>query len=224
MRTWIFCFGIMLLSVCKMQAQNDPVLAGMIHAYTDKAEKELKNQEKVMLMQTTGHIWLKEEVEGTTNLQREFNNYLDSFRSIVVYAAQVYGFYHEIDRLVDNLGSFTKQLDIHPSNALAVALSAKRNKIYRELIMGSVEIVNDIRLVCLSGNKMTEKERVEIVFGIRPKLKVMNQKLQRLTKAVKYTSMADIWAEIEESSHDKADKKTIVKDCMNRWKRNGKIK
>lgn len=142
MRTWIFCFGIMLLSVCKVQAQNDPVLAGMIYAYTDKAEKELKNQEKVMLMQTTGHIWLKEEVEGTTNLQREFNNYLDSFRSIVVYAAQVYGFYHEIDRLVDNLGGFTKQLDKHPSNALAVTLSAKRNKIYRELIMGSVEIVN----------------------------------------------------------------------------------
>lgn len=224
MRTWIFCFGIMLLSVCKVQAQNDPVLAGMIYAYTDKAEKELKNQEKVMLMQTTGHIWLKEEVEGTTNLQREFNNYLDSFRSIVVYAAQVYGFYHEIDRLVDNLGGFTKQLDKHPNNALAVALSAKRNKIYRELIMGSVEIVNDIRLVCLSGNKITEKERVEIVFGIRPKLKVMNKKLQRLTKAVKYTSMADIWAETEEGSHDKADKKTIVKDCMNRWKRNGKIK
>ena len=90
--------------------------------------------------------------------------------------------------------------------------------------MGSVEIANDIRLVCLSGNKMTEKERVEIVFGIRPKLKVMNKKLQRLTKAVKYTSMADIWAEIEEGSHDKADKKTIVKNCMNRWKRNGKIK
>ena len=224
MRTWIFCLGIMLFSVCKVQAQNDPVLAGMIYAYTDKAEKELKNQKKVMLMQTTGHIWLKEEVEGTTNLQREFNNYLDSFRSIVVYAAQVYGFYHEIDRMVDNLGGFTKLLDKHPSNALAVALSAKRNKIYRELIMGSVEIVNDIRLVCLSGNKMTEKERVEIVFGIRPRLKVLNQKLQRLSKAVKYTSMADIWAEIEKGSHDKADKKTIVKECMNRWKRNGKIK
>ncbi len=224
MRTIIIVCILSVLSVCKLHAQNDPVLAGMIYAYTDKAEKELKNQEKVMLMQTTGHIWLKEDVEGTTNLQREFNNYLDSFRSIVVYAAQVYGFYHEIDRLVDNLGGFTKQLDRHPSNAIAVALSAKRNKIYRELIMGSVEIVNDIRLVCLSDNKMTEKERVEIVFGIRPKLKVMNQKLQRLTKAVKYTSMADIWAEIEEGSHDKADKKTIVRDCMDRWKRNGKIK
>lgn len=228
MRANIKAFITVLLfsvfSLSKTYAQNDPVLAGMIYAYTDKAEKELKNQEKVMLMQTTGHIWLKEEVEGSANLQREFNNYLDSFRSIVVYAAQVYGFYHEIDRLVDNLGGFAKQLDKHPINALAVALSAKRNKIYRELIMGSVEIVNDIRQVCLSDNKMTEKERVEIVFGIRPKLKVMNQKLQRLTKAVKYTSMADIWAEIEEGSHDRADKKTIVRDCMNRWKRNGKIK
>ena len=220
----IVIIGLLLVCSLQLKAQIDPTLAGMVYLYTEKAEDQLKAQERAMLMQTTGHIWLKEEVEGTTNLQREFNNYLDSFRSIVVYAAQVYGFYHEIDRLVDNLGGFTKQLDKHPSNALAVALSAKRNKIYRELIMGSVEIVNDIRLVCLSGNKMTEKERVEIVFGIRPKLKVMNKKLQRLTKAVKYTSMADIWAEIEEGSHDKADKKTIVKDCMNRWKRNGKIK
>ena len=55
---------IILIFVCmgfsKVQAQNDPVLAGMIYMYTEKAEKELKNQEKVMLMQTTGHIWTKE--------------------------------------------------------------------------------------------------------------------------------------------------------------------
>lgn len=218
---------MILILVClgfsKVQAQNDPVLAGMILMYTEKAEKELKNQEKVMLMQTTGHIWTKEEVKATTDLQREFNNYLNSFRSIVSYAAQIYGFYHEIDRLIDNMGGFTKQLEAHPSNALAVALSTKRNKIYRELILNSVEIVNDIRHVCLANNKMTEKERVEIVFGIRPKLKVMNKKLQRLTIAVKYTSMSDIWAEIEGGSNrDKADKAQIVKDCMARWKRSSR--
>ena len=207
----------------KVQAQNDPVLAGMIYMYTEKAEKELKNQENLMLMQITGHIWTKEEVKTTTDLQREFNNYLNSFRSIISYAAQIYGFYHEIDRLIDNMGGFTKQLEAHPSNALAVALSTKRNKIYRELIFNSVEIVNDIRHVCLTGNKMTEKERVEIVFGIRPKLKVMNKKLQRLTIAVKYTSMGDIWAEIDGGSNkDRANKEQIVKDCMARWKRSGK--
>ena len=218
---------IILIFVCmgfsKVQAQNDPVLAGMIYMYTEKAEKELKNQEKVMLMQTTGHIWTKEEVKATTDLQREFNNYLNSFRSIISYAAQIYGFYHEIDRLIDNMGGFTKQLEAHPSNALAVALSTKRNKIYRELILNSVEIVNDIRHVCLTGNKMTEKERVENVFDIRPKLKGMNKNLQRLTISVKYTSMGDIWAEIDGGSNkDRANKEQIVKDCMARWKRSGK--
>lgn len=108
-------------------------------------------------MQTTGHIWTKEEVQATTDLQREFNNYLNSFRSIVCYAAQTYGFYYEVSRLTDNMGDFTKQLKRSPANTLAVSLSTQRNKIYRELMMNSVEIVNDIRTACLSENKMTEK-------------------------------------------------------------------
>lgn len=213
---------MLCIGIGKAQAQNDPVLAGMILTYTNKAEKELKNQEKVMLMQTTGHIWTKEEVEGTTNLQREFNNYLDSFRSIVCYAAQTYGFYYEVSRLTDNMGDFTKQLGRSPANALAVALSAQRSRIYRELLMNSVEIVNDIRTACLAENKMTEKERMEIVFGIRPKLKIMNKKLQRLTKAVKYTTMGDIWREIDEGARPAADKRDIVEAAKRRWRQIGK--
>lgn len=201
---------------------QDPTLAGMILLYTDKAKKELKQQEAMMLLETTGHIWIKEEVEGTTNLQKEFNNYLDQFHSIIAYAAQIYGFYHEIDKMVENLGSFSEQLSAHPSNALAVALSSNRNKIYREIIMNSVDIVNDVRQVCLSDTKMTEKERIEIVFGIRPKLKLMNQKLRRLTRAVKYTSLADVWAEIDYNAREGADKASITQQCMERWKRNGK--
>lgn len=216
--------GILLLcaGICKVRAQNDPVLSGMILLYTDKAQKELKNQEKVMLMETTGHIWTKEEVKATTDLQREFNNYLNSFRSIVCYAAQIYGFYHEISRLTDNMGDFTKQVNRHTTNALAVALSTRRNKIYRELIMNSVEVVNDIRMACLTESKMTEKERMEIVFGIRPKLKLMNNKLQRLTKAVKYTTMGDIWHEIDEGARPAADKHDIVEAAKRRWRQIGK--
>lgn len=217
---------ILTFPFCKsgfLHAQGqDPVLAGMILLYTDKAKKELKQQEAMMLLETTGHIWIKEEVEGTTNLQKEFNNYLDQFHSIIAYAAQIYGFYHEIDKMVENLGSFSEQLSAHPSNALAVALSSNRNKIYREIIMNSVDIVNDVRQVCLSDTKMTEKERIEVVFGIRPKLKLMNQKLRRLTRAVKYTSLADVWAEIDYNAREGADKASITRQCMERWKRNGK--
>ena len=194
------CILLLCAASPKVRAQNDPVLAGMILLYTDKAQKELKSQEKVMLLQTTGHIWTKEEIEGTTDLQREFNNYLDSFRSIVCYAAQTYGFYHEISRLTDNLGDFSQQLARHPSNALAVA----------------------IRTACLSDNKMTEKERMEVVFGIRPKLKLMNKKLQRLTIAVKYTTMGDIWIEIDGGSLPVADKRDIVEAARRRWKQNGR--
>ena len=206
-----------------MRAQNDPVLAGMILAYTEKAEQELKNQEKIMLLMSTGHVWTKEEVEATTDLQREFNNYLDNFRSIICYAAQIYGFYHEITQLTDNMGGLVSQLEAHPANGLAVALSAKRNKIYRELIMNSIEIVNDIRTVCLSDNKMTENDRMEVVFGIRPKLKTMNKQLRRLTRAVKYTSMGDVWLEIDENARSPAaDKKGIADAAKRRWRQIGK--
>lgn len=224
MRYYISFVMIMLVSsFAGVRAQNDPTLAGMILLYTNKAKKELKNQEKVMLLQSTGHIWTKEEVEATTDLQREFNNYLDSFRSIVCYAAQIYGFYHEITQLTDNMGGLVRQLDAHPANGLAVALSTKRNRMYRELIMNSIEIVNDIRTVCLSGNKMTEKERMEIVFGIRPKLKTMNRQLKRLTRAVKYTTMGDIWLEIDEGARPaKTNKAEIVAAAKRRWKQVGK--
>lgn len=214
---------IALTCLChgKSYAQIDPTLAGMIMVYTDKAEKSLKNQEKVMLLQTTGHIWTKEEVKATADLQKEFNDYLSSFRSVICYAAEIYGFYHEVTALCDNLGDFSRRLGEAPANALAVALSTRRNKIYREVILSGVEIVNDIRTACMGDSKMTEKERMETVFGIRPKLKLMNRKLQRVTKAVKYTTLGDIWAEIDEGSRPMANKKEIARAAMQRWKRNG---
>lgn len=224
MMKWMILTGLLLLGVVvsRAQAPTDPALTAMILLYTEKAKKQLKSQEKVMLLQTTGHIWTKEEVEATTNLQREFNNYLDSFRSIVCYAAQIYGFYHEITRLTDNMGDFTKQLSDHATNALAVALSPRRNTIYRELILGSVEVVNDIRMACMSKNKMTEQERMEIVFGIRPKLRAMNKKLQRLTIMVKYTTLNDIWLEIDEGARPKANKRDIVDAARRRWRQAGR--
>ena len=216
-RTSIICL-LLCLGVAGVRAQNDPTLAAMILTYTDAAEKQYKNQEEVMLLETTGHVWTTEEVEATTDLQKEFNDYLDSFRSIICYAAQIYGFYHEISKLTDNMGDLTDQIGSTPSNAVAVALSSNRNKIYREIIYSSVDIVNDIRIVCISDNKMTEKERMEIVFGIRPKLRQLNKKLQRLTKAVKYTTFSDIWYEISEGSREKADKAAIAEAAQRRWK------
>lgn len=218
----IVIMGLLLACTLQLKAQIDPTLAGMVYLYTEKAEDQLKAQERAMMLQTTGHIWTREEVEATTDLQRQFNDYLDSFRDIISYAAQIYGFYHEVGRLTENMGSLNRQLRDHAGNAIAVALTSNRNRLYQELILGSVEIVNDIRQACLSDAKMTEKQRIELVLGIRPKLKVMNRKLSHLTLAVKYTSLADVWAMIDEGARPgKADKAEIARAAMRRWKRNG---
>ena len=41
---WISILLLCLTGIGEVQAQNDPVLAGMIAAYTEKAEKELKGK------------------------------------------------------------------------------------------------------------------------------------------------------------------------------------
>ena len=216
--------GLLVICAIQTHAQIDPTLAGMVYLYTEKAEDQLKAQERAMLMQTTGHIWTREEVEGTTDIQQKFNDYLDSFRDIISYAAQIYGFYHEVGKLTENMGNLNRQLRDHAGNAIAVTLTPNRNRLYQDLILGSVEIVNDIRQVCLSDTKMTEKQRIELVFGIRPKLKVMNRKLRHLTLAVKYTSLADVWATIDEGARpQKADKAEIARAAMRRWRRNGDL-
>lgn len=224
MKNRLYLILLMLsLSIGKIMAQSmDPTLAAMVLLYTEKAESTLEAQKKALLLETTGHIWIEEEIDNTYKLHKEFNEYLDSFRGIIVYAAQIYGFYHEIQKLTENLQGLSTQITNSPSNAVAVALSTNRNKMYREIILQSVEIVNDVRTLCLSDIKMTEKERIEVVFGIRPKLKVMNQKLIRLTRAVKYTSMNDVWNEITDRQPAKADINNISKSAFQRWKSIGK--
>lgn len=222
MKKGIWLGLVILMNVFRMEAQVDPVLSGMILGYTEKAKKQLKSQERAMMLETTGHIWLSTEVENTTEVQKVYNDYLDSFRDIVCYAAQIYGFYVEVDRLLDNMGEMNRILQKHPKGAFAVALSTRRNAIYRELLLNSVDIVNDIRQVCLNQVKMTEKQRIDIVFHIRPKLVRMNRQLKRLSKVVKYTSFGDVWAEVELLQKKKPDKLEITRSCMQRWKRNGK--
>ena len=220
--TLLAVFLLLLISDALRAQSIDPTLAAMIVLYTEKAENTLHSQEEAMLLETSGHIWVKSEVEGVRKLDEEFNEYLDTFHGIIVYAAQIYGFYHEIDRLAENTGKLAERITQSPGNALAVALSANRNKVYREVILQSVEIVNDIRIVCLSDVKMTEKERTEIVFGVRPKLKGMNKKLERLIRAVKYTTLTDVWNEVSGQQPDKADVESISIEAFRRWKTMGK--
>lgn len=79
------------------------------------------------------------------------------------------------------------------------ALHRKRNDIYISILTKSMGIVNTVRDVCLD-KKMTEQQRVTLVFSIRPQLKAMNHQLAMLTKLVKSTTMGLVWHQIEYNS------------------------
>lgn len=216
---------LLILSVCMpsvSHAQVDPVLAGMIIEYTNKAKSQYNSQLETMAVETEGHIWLKQEVESTKNYQKQFDEYLNSFRNIISYAAQTYGFYYEINHLYENMGKLSAQIGNTPTNAIAVALHNKRNDIYVGIINKSVGVVNTIRQVCVD-KKMTEKQRVELVFSIRPQLKDMNHQLAMLTKLVRCTNMGLVWHNIEYNSlPHRTGKAGIVEDCLSVWRVNAK--
>jgi len=203
-------------------AQADPVLTEMIIEFTNKAKSQYDSQLKAMAVITEGHVWLKQEVDATKNYQKQFDDYLNSFRNTISYAAQVYGFYYEVSHLCENMGKLSAQIGDAPTNAIAVALHNKRNDIYVSIINKSVGIVNSIRKVCLD-KKMTEEQRIDLVFSIRPQLKDMNHQLAMLTKLVRCTNMGLVWHNIEYSSlPHRTGKAGVVEDCLNVWKVNAK--
>jgi hypothetical protein len=70
---------------------------------------------------------------------------------------------------------------------------------------------------------MTEKQRIELVFSIRPQLQQMNHQLGMLTKLVRSTTMAQVWYEIEyQSLPHREGKAGIVEECLGAWRVNGR--
>lgn len=223
MKRYILLLILSLLFAAKGMAQEDPALAAQIIVWTEKAKSELKSQEAAMALETAAQIRMEDEWKQTADIQRIYNDYLDSFRDIVVYAAQAYGFYLETKKLIEHLDALGRVIDDHPDGVLAGVLSQRRNQIYRDVLMNALDIVNDIRIVCINDTKMTEQQRVDMVFAIRPKLVKMNKQITRLIRVVKYSSYTDILVEIELIERQKTDKSAITRACLARWRNNGKL-
>ena len=196
-----------------------------------------ESQEKAQLLMTTGHVWIKEEVEATTDFQREFNDYLDKFHDVLSIAAEIYGIYYEVTQTSKCVKDLGHVLADSPENALAVAFSTRRNVVYRnivrttlDVIMDSnivrttLDVIMDIRKVCFESSKMTEQEKNKVISTIRPKLRTINKQLRQLTLALRYTSFLDVWNELMERAYymNPATKHDIITRCRRQWWNNAK--
>lgn len=223
--------AIILLLTTTLQTKafgpyTDVGRAGLLIEWSKAAKKAIKAQNEVQALNTKGHIWLRDEVDKTTSFQREFNNYLDKFGDVLTMTAEVYGLYYEISKTVEHVNNLQKTLDDSPTNALAVAFSAKRNDVYKRIIANGVDIVMDIKTLFSSKAKQTEAEKMKLLMGLRPKLHAMNKTLTLLNLTIKYTTFGDVWREItgRQNSYTKRTKKDIALQCIQDWKYNIRIK
>jgi hypothetical protein len=222
---YIILFIIVLLSAAKPAfAGIDPGRVAAIELASDQAKKTLKSQEKAQLLMTTGHAWIKEEVEATTDFQREFNDYLDKFHDVLSIAAEIYGIYYEVTQTSKNVKALGEVLSDSPSNALAVAFSTRRNVVYRNIVRTTLDVIMDIRKVCFEKSKMTEEEKNKVISSIRPKLRTINKQLRQLTLTLRYTSFLDVWNELMDRAYylNPATKHDIITRCRRQWWNNAK--
>ena len=202
----------------------DGVRAFTINQASLQAKKTLEAQIKMQELQTAGHMWTREEIEATTEFQKQFNDYLDAFHNILSIAAEIYGVYYEVTKTSKHVRNLAEVVSSSPSNVLAVAFSARRNVVYTNLIRSSLDIFMDIRKVCIESSKMTEQEKNKVISAIRPKLRKINHQLGQLTLALRYTSFLDVWNELTQRAYmiNPATKHDIITRCRREWWNNAK--
>lgn len=220
----IICISTILLCfIMNMNAQLDPVRVAAVKDAESKSKKTIQAQDGLQGLMTTGHMWIKEEVELTTNFQRQFNEYLDSIHNIMEVAAEVFGIYFEINRVMKNVSALKNTVteEEKTGNVVALAIS-KRGRIYKDLVETGIDVIGDIKKACFTKAKLTEKERLVILSSVRPKLVKFNNQLCRLNFCLRYTSFLTVWNEIRgkrKQYHlvDSTRKKQIIDNAITGW-------
>ena len=196
----------------------DPARAAAIDVASELERKALDSQYKAQMLQSTGHLWTRQEVDAVTDFQREFNDYISTFNSLLAYAAEIYGIYYDLNSLVGTVKWLNREISYHPENAFAVALSTRKNNIYMRVIQTGTNVAMDIKQFVISDKgKATEAQRLKVLETIRPKLRKLDKELKLLCKYIRYTSIEDLWHEISGRHYTPASKREVALICHQGW-------
>ena len=200
------------------QAGIDPARAAAIDLASELEKKALDTQYKVQMLQATGHIWTRQEVDAVTDFQKEFNDYISTFNNLLTYAAEIYGIYYDVNSLAGTLSWLNREIGNHPENAFAVALSTRKNNIYMKVLNTGIDVAMDIRQIVMdTKGKATEAQRMEALGNIRPKLRKLDREIRILCKYIRYTSMNDLWREITGRHYTPTSRKDVAIRCHQDW-------
>lgn len=228
---YIYIIIIFMLILCpsKIKSANGPdaARAGLFLTYSQHAKKVLQAEDAVMALNLAQHKYLEEQNKKIINFQKEFDQYLTSFNNILTLAADIYGIYYEIDQAFSNIKELKNIGATCPTNTIAVMLSEKKNNVYQDVIDDGIQLATDIeKILPFKGKsekpRLTQHERMVIIENIRKRLRVMNYKIRKMNRTIRYTTLLDSWYELQGSVRGTKSMKTIVTECKNRWLANAR--
>lgn len=221
------CICFLLFVPCILYAQPDGALAWRVSVNNNKVSRANKAQTVVIGSEAAGRNVHDAALKKIYGYQEEFHDYITTFNDILAYAAETYGFYSETQYLIKNINDLNKELKKNPSNAVALALSGRKNIIYTSVYKTGASIIANLNSACIGvdgkKNKLTEEERLNLLFDIRPKLRILNDKIETMRILIHHTNLQDLWYEITHRKPDKRSKKEVAEYCLGVWKNKGKL-
>lgn len=208
-------------------AQHDPTRTTAVIIAGKTSVATISAQDAIIGTQITAHILLNNEIKETNTFRKQFNDFLSNFNEVLTCAASLYGIYSEVDHAIKNVRLLTQATVRCPDNTLAVAFSERKQKVYRNVVTGGIDIVGDIvNILPLhskekqeKNSKMTKAERILAIAEVRKKLADLNDQMYLCYKYIKFTTLMDTWYDLKQSRPVPKTRsmKEIVESSRNNW-------
>jgi len=217
----ILSFTLILCVPC--HAQLDAGRAALFGTYGKVTAANLAAQDALLMLCYSEHHSIKQDSKKIANFQKKFNNYLDNLGSVLNFCANMYGIYYQVDQLGHNISQLRRITSTCPDNVAAVALSEKKQAIYKEVFDQGLKLVNDLYEILpvkkSKNTKSTEYQKLTIESKIQRDLYALNRKVITLNRHLMYTTLLDTWSEYEgrRKRYKTRSITEIVNDCQRRW-------
>lgn len=199
--------------------EENPLDIAVIKFGTDSLtsiySQEIDEQTKITGLQTAMNTCLTQ----IKKYNKEYSNYLSNVPTFVKNVNLVRNLYAQGADLIRNTLMLTRMIDKKPHG---LAASVSMSNVYIELVSEFYKTYSTFKDVVAKGgpdNKLTAKERVEMLWLLSDNIRELNEKIKNITFLVAVTEWKDVWLLYTEGLVPR-NAGTIAHDALERW-RNG---
>ena len=176
--------------------------------------KEITEMGKITGLQATMYVCLTQ----IKKYNREYSDYLSNVTPFLKNANLVKNLYGQGAILIRNTMLLTKIIQKRP---VGIATSVSISNIYVELAVEVYKTYSTFKDIITKGgpdNKLNAKERVEMLWLLSDNIRMLNDKIRRLTFLIAVTDWEDVWEYYTEGLVPR-DARQIARLALSRWQR-----